>query len=107
MSGNKENINKLSSILKGEFITERNNIKLVPFLLLLVLLGLLSIRSSFNAEKLLKKSIALEKETADLRLTYITTKSQLMSLYRRSVVEDLVASHELKTSIYPPEIISK
>jgi hypothetical protein len=70
-------------------------------------LGLINIRSSFHAEKLLKQSISLEKEVADLRLTYITTKSELMSVYRRSIVERLVESQGLKTSLTPPEIIEK
>ena len=99
--------NTISSILRGEFIIEKSNVRLVPFLLLVVVLGLISIRSSFHAEKLLKQSIALEKEVADLRLTYITTKSRLMGLYRRSVVEGLVKNHGLKTSLVPPEIIEK
>ena len=99
--------NTLSSILRGEFIIEKSNVRLVPFLLLVVVLGLINIRSSFHAEKLLKQSIALEKEVADLRLTYITTKSRLMGLYRRSVVEGLVKNQGLKTSLVPPEIIEK
>ena len=99
--------NTISSILRGEFIIEKSNVRLVPFLLLVVVLGLISIRSSFHAEKLLKQSIALEKEVADLRLTYITTKSRLMGLYRRSVVEGLVKNQGLKTSLIPPEIIEK
>ena len=102
-----ENSNTISSILKGEFIAEKSNTKLIPFLLMIVLLGLINIRSSFNAESLLKKSISLEKEVADLRLTYITTKSQLMSVYRRSVVEELVKGQGLKTSLTPPQIIEK
>jgi len=99
--------NTLSSILRGEFIIEKSNVRLVPFLLLVVVLGLINIRSSFHAEKLLKQSIALEKEVADLRLTYITNKSRLMGLYRRSVVEGLVKNQGLKTSLTPPEIIEK
>tara|TARA_B100001250_G_scaffold74574_2_gene60959 strand:+ start:11070 stop:11387 length:318 start_codon:yes stop_codon:yes gene_type:complete len=102
-----DNSNTISSILKGEFIAEKSNTKLIPFLLIIVVLGLINIRSSFNAESLLKQSIALEKEVADLRLTYITTKSELMSVYRRSVVEELVQVQGLKTSLTPPIIIEK
>lgn len=102
-----DNSNTFSSILKGEFIAENSNTKLIPFLLIIVVLGLVNIRSSFNAESLLMQSIALEKEVADLRLTYITTKSELMSVYRRSVIEELVQIHGLKTSLTPPVIIEK
>jgi len=107
MINKKDNSSALSSILRGEFIIEKNNAKLIPFLLLLVALGLINIRSSFHAEKLLKQSISLQKEVADLRLTHITTKSKLMSIYRRSIVEDLVENQGLKTSLTPPEIIEK
>ena len=102
-----DNSNTISSILKGEFITERSTVKLLPFLLMIVALGLMNIRSSFHAERLLKESISLEKEVADLRLTYITTKSELMSVYRRSVIEKLVANQGLRTSLIPPKILEK
>jgi hypothetical protein len=68
---------------------------------------LVNISSSFRAEKLLKQSISLEKEVADLRLVYITTKSDLMSMYRRSVIENIVNEQGLKTSLTPPIIIEK
>ena len=100
-----ERTNTLSSILRGEFIADRSNVKLVPFLLMIVVLVLINIRSSFHAEALLKRSIALEKEVADLRLGYITTKSELMSMYRRSVIEKIVEEDGLRTSLVHPEII--
>lgn len=103
----KDSSNTFSSILKGEFIAEKSNIRLIPFLLMLVVLGLINIRYSFHAENLLRKSILLEKEVAALRLNYITTKSELMSMYRRSVIEELVDSQGLNTSLVPPEIIEK
>ena len=103
----KENTSSLLSILKGEFIVDQNNQKYIPFLLLIVLLILLNIRISFRAERLLKDSISLEQEVADLRLAYITTKSNLMSMYRRSVIEEVVADKGLKTSLTPPIILEK
>ena len=66
---------------------------------------MINIRISFNAEKLQKRSINLEKEVADLRLTYITTKSKLMSLYKRSKIEELVENQGIKTSTQPAYII--
>ena len=105
MSVVKENKNSLLSILRGEFIADQNNQKYIPFLLFIVLLILLNIRISFSAERLLKESIALESEVADLRLVYITTKSDLMSMYRRSVIEGIVADQGISTSLTPPVII--
>ena len=103
----KKNKSKISflSVLKGDFFSKKRNTKYLPFLLLVVFLLMINIRVSFNAEKLQKKSIKLEKEVADLRLTYITTKSQLMSLYKRSKIEEMVESQDLETSMIPPYII--
>jgi len=105
MKTKSETQNTISSILKGEFIAEKSNTKLIPFLLLIVFLVLVNIRSSFYAEMLLKESISLEKEVADLRLVYITTKSDLMSMHRRSVIENIVQNQGLKTAPNPPMII--
>ena len=107
MAVKKENRNSLLSILKGEFIADQNNQKYAPFLIFIVLLILVNIRISFRAERLLKDSIYLEREVADLRLVYITTKSDLMSMYRRSVIEEIVSESGLKTSLTPPIIIEK
>ena len=107
MPEKKENSSSLFSILKGEFIADHNNQKYAPFLLMLVGLILINISISFRAERLLKESISLEEEVADLRLVYITSKSDLMSMYRRSVIEEIVADKDLKTSLSPPLIINK
>tara|TARA_B110000444_G_scaffold252335_2_gene281511 strand:+ start:1046 stop:1378 length:333 start_codon:yes stop_codon:yes gene_type:complete len=101
----KENTRSLLSILRGEFIADQNNQKYIPLLLFIVLLILLNIRISFRAEQLLKESIALEQEVTDLRLVYVTTKSDLMRMYRRSVIEEIVADRGLRTSVIPPVII--
>ena len=105
MPERKENNIGLFSILKGEFIADHNNQKYAPFLLMLVGLVLINISISFRAERLLRESISLEEEVADLRLVYITTKSDLMSMYRRSVIESLVRETGLETSLTPPIII--
>ena len=105
MSVVKENKSSLFYVLRGEFIADQGNQKYIPFLLFIVLLILLNIRISFSAERLLKESISLEREVADLRLVYITTKSDLMSMYRRTVIEEIVKDKGLATSLTPPAII--
>tara|TARA_B000000475_G_C15884545_1_gene401899 strand:- start:451 stop:780 length:330 start_codon:yes stop_codon:yes gene_type:complete len=102
----KKDNSSLLSILKGEFIAYENNQKYALYILMLVVLILINISSSFRAENLLKESISLKKEVTELRLTYITTKSDLMNLYKRSVVEDLVEGQGLKTSLVKPIIIN-
>lgn len=95
------------SILKGDFFSKKKNLQYIPFLFLVVSLLLINISLSFHAEQLLKKSIKLEYEVADLRLRYITTKSQLMSVYQRSAIESMVADQALYTSLNPPYIIDE
>ena len=107
MPAKKENNSSSFSILKGEFIADHNNQKYAPFLLMLVVLILINISISFRAERLLKESISLEEEVADLRLVYITTKSDLMSMYKRSVVEQKVKEFDLQTSDKLPYVLEK
>ena len=101
----KKDQSSLLSLLKGEFIAHENNQKYVLYILMLVALILINISSSFRAENLLKESISLKKEVSELRLTYITTKSNLMNLYKRSVIEELVKEQGLKSSLVKPKII--
>ena len=105
MNKMQKNTSSLLSVLRGEFIVNQNTQKYIPFLLVITLFFLLNIRISFRAEHLLKESISLESEVADLRLVYITTKSDLMSMYRRTVIEEIVADKGLTTSLDPPAII--
>ena len=86
------------SLLKGDFFSKKQNARYIPFLFLVVTLLLLNIRLSFHAERLLKSSIKLEHEVADLR-------SQLMSMYKRSAIESMVINQDLYTSLNPPYII--
>ena len=51
--------------------------------------------------------MSLEKEVYGLRLSYITTKSDLMHLHKRSEIEELVSSMGLYTSIQRPIIIEE
>ena len=105
MNKKTHNINSIGGILKGSFITGKRNIKHIPFLLMLVVLALINIRSSFHSEELLARSISLEKEVEDLRLIHVTTKLDLMKMYKRSVIESLVDDQYLQTSLTPPQII--
>ena len=107
MKNKNNNTASIFSILRGEFIADYNNQKYIPFLLMLVILILINISISFRAENLLKKANYLETEVAELRLSYITTKSDLMHMYRRSVIEELVYDIGLQTSLHPPKIIDK
>ena len=102
----KKNNTILSSLLKGDFISDKKNQRQFPFLIFIIILLMINIRTSFHAEKLIMKSNSLEKQVYDLRLVYITTKSDLMKFYRRSKIEDLVKEIGLESSKNPPIIIT-
>lgn len=95
----------IGNILKGEFIIGKSYQKYIPYLLLIVFLGLFSISSSFRYEALQNQSIQLEKQVASLSLTYITNKSSLMKSQKRSEIEKIVAKYGLRTSKTPPKIM--
>ena len=96
----------IGNILRGEFIIGKSYERYIPFLLVLVFLGLFSISSSFRYEALQNQSIQLEKQVASLRLTYITNKSSLMKSKKRSQIEKKVERYGLRTSDIPPKIIA-
>ena len=102
-----KNNKTILSLLRGDFLMRNNNQKNIPFILFIVFLLLVNISISFNAVGLVRDLARLEKEVYDLRLVYITTKSDLMHYYKRSVIEEKVSSFGLKTSINPPYIIEK
>ena len=95
----------IGNILRGEFIIGKSYERYIPFLFLLVFLGLFSISSSFRYEALQNQSIQLEKQVASLRLTYITNKSSLMKSQKRSEIEKKVEKYGLRNSDIPPKII--
>ena len=103
----KRNTNLLISVLRGDFFVDKQNQKHIPFLLFIVFLLLVNISISFRAERLIMQTSSLEKEVYQLRLVYITTKSELMHLYKRSAVERLVSHKGLMTAVQPPFIITE
>jgi len=107
MNKKTDNIGDLFAFLKGDFISTQENKKHLPYILFIVLLILINIRISFHAESLIRKADLLKKEVTDLRLVYVTTKSDLMHLYKRTTVEILVENQGLKTSLTPPYLITK
>tara|TARA_B100000963_G_scaffold96486_1_gene83257 strand:+ start:12470 stop:12790 length:321 start_codon:yes stop_codon:yes gene_type:complete len=105
MIDNRKKNKSVISILKGDFIIGETIATYTPFLLMLFVLALISISSSFHSEKLLEKSIKLEKEVEHLSRIHTAHKLDLMKIYKRSIVEEFVKSQGIKTSKIPPVII--
>ena len=63
------------------------------------------ITNSYRTEKFVRDISTIEKHLKDLRSEHITTKSQLMSIYKRSTIEEMVSNQGLETSLTPVYII--
>ena len=107
MADKKFKNNNITSLLKGDFILGKGIVRHLPFILMLFGLALISISSSLHSEKLLEKSIKLEKEVEYLNRIHTAHKLDLMKMYKRSEIEKLVLPYEIKTSLTPPFIIDR
>ena len=103
----KQEKNLVLEIFKGDFLSKKENQQQLPFFLFLGLLIALNISLYYNAEQLAKNISKAEKELYELRVEYITTKSELMDKHKRSTIENAVKSMGLQSSTIAPLIIEK
>ena len=83
-------------------------IKLTLFsILFVVLLIIINITLYYNAEHLARNIDRAEKDLYQLRVEYITTKSELMDKYKRSTIENTVKNRGLQSSLIAPKIIEQ
>lgn len=92
-------------IFKGDFLSKQENQQQLPFFLFVGLLIVLNISLYYNAEQLAKNISKAEKELYELRVEYITTKSEFMDKHKRSTIENAVKSIGLQSSTIAPLII--
>jgi len=103
----KQEQNIFSEIFKGDFLSKKENQEQLPFILFVVTLIILNISLYYNAEQLSKNINKAEKDLYELRVEYITTKSELMAKYRRSTIENTVKDMGLQSSLIAPKIIER
>ena len=103
----KQDQNILSWIFKGDFLSKKSNQEQLPFILFVVSLIIVNITLYYNAEKIAININKAEKELYELRVEYITTKSELMTQYKRSTIEKTVNSMGIKSSLVAPKIIEQ
>ena len=104
---NKEEKRVILEVFRGDFLSKKENQKQLPFFLFVGFLIVLNISLYYNAEQLAKNINNAEKELYELRVEYITTKSELMDKHKRSTIERAVKSVGLRSSIIAPLIIEK
>lgn len=94
-------------IFKGDFLSKKENQEHLPFILFVALLIILNISLYYSAVQLARNINKAEKDLYELRVEYITTKSELMTKYKRSTIENTVKNMGLQSSLIAPKIIEK
>ena len=109
LKGNKSTVKSESSfekasqnILGGDFLSRKGATKLLPFLLFLTLLGIIYIANIYYAEKNIREIDHIGREIKEIRYEYITTKSTLMHISKRSEISDRLKNTGIKEPVTPP-----
>ena len=77
-------------------------VQYLPKILFVMMLGLLYISNTHNAEKTVRKIDQVQSDVEDLRADYTTLKSDLMFASKQSEVARKVKNLGLKESLNPP-----
>lgn len=97
-----------ASILDGSFLTRKNLLSQLPFIIFITFLAIIYIANSYNAEKTIIEINRTKKQLEELRYEYVTTKSNLMFQSKQSEVAYRLATSQVKESTVPPvKLISK
>ncbi len=92
----------ISSILDGTILTKEKVESLLPFLLYSTALAIILIFNTYYAEKKAREVESIRHEIIELRLRYITTKSELMVLSNQSEIARNLKSRGIVESVVPP-----
>jgi hypothetical protein len=101
----------IKDVLTGSLLASDSIVGQMPFIIFLSFLAIVYIGNRYHAEKLMRKSLLLEKEVYELRAEAISSATELMFASKRSEVVKLVENKGLGLyeSLVPPKkiIISK
>ncbi|HOO82940.1 MAG TPA: FtsL-like putative cell division protein [Prolixibacteraceae bacterium] len=88
MDVNKQNKKKVGvrQVLLGSIFLNKEVLRWLPILGLLVFLGLLIISNRFKGEKILRQMVVVEEEIKELRSEAATIEAELMNMNRYSEV---------------------
>lgn len=93
------------SLFSGNFLTRKNTIRQLPFLIFLTVIGLGYIANGYYAEKTVRDISRVTKELKELKSQYVITKSDLMLKSKQSEVAKSTMSVGIKESVSPPKKI--
>ncbi len=95
----------LSDTIYGGFLEKKETIRMAPYFVLFIFLGILYITNSYISEKNKREIQKTKKELIQLRYEYISSKSQLMDSTRQSYIARKLEQSGIKESTVPPTII--
>ena len=95
----------LASLLDGTILTRDNMGSVLGYALFLTMLAIVLIFNTYYAEKKARRMEAMRIEVVELRLRYVSTKSELMALSNQSAVARSLQGTGLVESTTPPRQI--
>lgn len=95
----------MHSMLDGTFLTRDNFRRALPFILFLMILGVIYITNIFQVERTKRQIDDLEEEVRELRYEYISSRSKLMFDSKPSKIAVKLEETGIRESIVPPRKI--
>jgi len=95
----------MHSMLDGTFLTRDKFKRALPFILFLMVLGVIYITNIFHVEKTKRQIDDLEEELRELRYEYISSRSKLMYESKPSEITIKLEETGIRESIVPPRKI--
>ncbi|MBP6871180.1 MAG: hypothetical protein KBC43_04180 [Bacteroidales bacterium] len=95
----------IHSILDGTFLTKERFMRALPFIIFLIILGIMYITNIFHVEKTKRQIDDLEEELRELRYEYITSRSRVMFESKSSEIARKLKDTGISESMHPPKKI--
>jgi hypothetical protein len=95
----------MHSMLDGTFLSRAKFRRALPFILFLMLLGVIYISNIFHVERTKRQIDDLEEELRELRYEYISSRSKLMFKSKPSEIAIKLEETGIRESMVPPRKI--
>jgi len=92
-------------LLDGSFLTGHKFIKAMPFIIFLMILGVVYITNIFHVERTKRQIDNLEEELRELRYEYVTSRSKLMFESKPSEIANKLKEKGIGETSTPPRKI--
>ena len=89
-------------LLNGAFLTRQKFTRAIPFILFLMVLGVIYISNIFYVEKTKRQLDDLEEELRELRYEYVTSRSRLMYESKPSAIAEKLKDTGIGETLTPP-----